>query len=1176
MKRLYNIYVAVLLAALLTSCAEEVLESVDRDSLIPFSISAVYPASGDATRADETGFMAGDKVGIFIVDRNEDGTAGALKMTGIRAANVPFEYNGSNWEAPYPIYLDKNTPVDVYSYYPYDSAMEDTMYEFKVATLQDADGVGTSGGGYEASDVLWAKAENVNPTNSAIELTYQHIMSCITVSLKMGDDFTVEEWNSLSKHVMIADVLMNKCINLAGGNALNSKTREQEFGNITPLFYGDKWCAVIGPQQIEAGQEFIIIDIAGQTYKYKSDSRITFGKGCRQKFSIKVNKSVDSGTYAFIPENVEIVDWKDDSDLHEGIVREYVTVHIENAGTLSQKLKELGYEQESISALKITGNLNHTDLNFIGDELISLTALNIKDIKITGSDSEKDVLVGLGRNGLYGAGSTSPGILSHVVLPESIKKIGDRALMAAGLVGTLTIPDGVEYIGIEAFAGNNLAGNLVLPESLKVIRGGAFAYNAGLTGTLYLPDGLEEIGPNFYSAQNYPPFVGCNFSGPILLPSSLESYDNLGFSGTVGTVVLPPKVTSVPKQAFARSGCSQVEFHDGIIEIEYGAFAGSSLSGELELPSDLKYIGGDAFRETKISRIIFPESLRVMGDGQLDHEGVFAKCMYLTGIVELPKNVARIPYGCFYGCNNITGIVIPENVDLIDVKAFYGCSSINGIVSYAEIPPVIGEDAFYGVSKENFTVEVPAGCVEAYRQAPGWKEFKQIAEYSDFICRPAQVNALKSRHYETLKLSADGNWRVESKPDWVGLSRTSGTAGLNEIILTVSEMTGSAANRSDIIKFVTEDGYETSCVVSQYYYEYGEDACHTVQSHEAGDGIDIVFVGDGFDAAAISDGSYLNLVSQQIEYFFAVEPYKSHRDYFDVYVTFPLSQECGVNTMNTYVNNRFGTLYGYDGTLCTTDMLITDVEAVIAYAVDYSPLEESKLSESLIILVPNDDVYDGNTIYSGDATISICPPSSRPYPQDTRGVIQHEAGGHGFGKLADEAIVYSKWIPISQKNEIENFHSKGWYRNVAVSSKFSDVPWADFIYDPRYSDQVDIYEGGYGYMRGVFRSELNSCMNFGIPYYNAISRLEIMKRIFSSAGVDLTMDYFYANDSFEWGSVGGTTKSASADEYLTGPAYGESNSHTPPAVYDAEEMSDFVRGIRKELKEKAENKYKNN
>ena len=166
--------------------------------------------------------------------------------------------------------------------------------------------------------------------------------------------------------------------------------------------------------------------------------------------------------------------------------------------------------------------------------------------------------------------------------------------------------------------------------------------------------------------------------------------------------------------------------------------------------------------------------------------------------------------------------------------------------------------------------------------------------------------------------------------------------------------------------------------------------------------------------------------------------------------------------------------------------------------------------------------------------------------------------------------MYSSWIPVSVKSSIAGFHSIGWYQNIALSSKFNNVPWADFIFDPRYSDQVDIYEGGCEYMRGVYRPEANSCMNYGIPYYNVISRLEIMKRIFRYAGADFNMDYFYENDSFEWGDTDAMTRSGSADVYFIGSAYGASNTHVAPAMCDAEEMGESVRRIRKELKDRIE------
>lgn len=1149
MKRLY---IAVFAALLMTSCAEETFEFVAYDESMPISISSVYPVSGAVTRADDNGFVAEDEVGIFVVDYNRDGTPGELKMNGVRAANALFEYDGSVWKAPYQIYwADGSTPADIYGYYPYDAAIETpAAYQFSVSALQDSDGDSTTGGaGYEASDLLWAKAEKVHPTAQTVRLQYRHLMAGITISLEKGTGFTSDEWNSLSKKVLIGDTELSGIVNLADGSI---RIAEGNSGKITPLTYNDTWRAVVMPQTVAAGRELLIIDVEGQTYNFVKDADMTYYGGKMHNFTIQVNKRNPSGDYEFTLLSDDVLVWIEDPEFHDGIVREYIIVHVDEPGTLAKKLSEGGYEYGEIGALKITGILNHTDLNFIGEKLTGMTALNIRDIKITGNADEVDCIGGIG--GRLHSGNI--GVLAHVILPTSIKRIASQAFKNVGLVGRIDIPDGVEEIGWGAFSENYLTGELKFPSSLKKLEGSAFQYNKGISGSLHLPEGLEYLGGNCFGETN--------LTGPYILPSSITDYLGTGFSGTMGTIVIPPKTSFVPEFAFQNSGCTRVQFHEGIIEIKNASFSRADLSGELVLPSNLKYIGDYAFERTKVSKIIFPESLRI-----LDY-GVFHECHYLTGVLELPVNVARIGTRCFYGCHNITGIVIPENVELIEDHAFYGCSSVSSIICKGKTPPIICENAFFAINKDNFTVEVPAGCVEAYRQAPGWREFKRFAEYSNFVCRPAQANALNSLHSETLILNADGDWKVESCPSWVTLSQTSGT-GKTELRLTFNQMEHGAGHRTDTIKFsMPAEGHKTHCVVSQYDYQYEEDGCLTLQSHTKGNGVDIVFVGDGFDGKAISDGSYLNLVKEQVEHFFAVEPYRSHREYFDVYVTFPLSQECGVNTMNTYVNNRFGTLYGYDGTICTSDQLITSVDEVFDYAVEYSPIEQRLLSESLVVLVPNDDAYDGNTIYSGDATLSICPPSSRPYPQDTRGVIQHEAGGHGFGKLADESILYSMWVPVSVKETIGKFQSRGWYQNVSLSSKFNNVPWADFIFDPRYSDQVDIYEGGCEYMRGVFRPEANSCMNYGIPYYNVISRLEIMKRIFRYAGEEFTMDYFYEKDSFEWGDTDGVTRSGTANAYFTGTAYGASNSHVAPVMCDADEMGASVRRIREELKNRVE------
>ena len=1182
MKKLF-ISIIALTSTLLASCVKESFTDGYSHSIdLPINISATYPVSGSQTRATDNGFVVEDEVGIFVVDYNEDGSPGELASIGVRAANTPFVFNGGSWISPYQIYWGRSTPADIYGYYPYDSGLNTpTAYSFTVSSFQDAVDVNTtSGAGYERSDLLWAKAEKVYPTTEVINLRYKHLMAGVTISLEKGSGFTDVEWGNATKRVVIGNTKLSGTVNLQDGSV---EVVDNTVKNITPLAYNDVWRAVVMPQTVEAGEPLIIVEVDGQSYSLIKDESMTYNSGKMHNFTLLVNKKTATGDYEFKELASDVTPWFDDPDLHDGIVRQYIVVDVQTPGTLASLLADMGYKYRKITALKVTGFINYDDLEFMGKELTSLEALNLRDVKIEAKKTawgyiqrEEDMIGGLGYNldNDWNNNDDEHGPLKFLILPSSLKKIASGAFLSQSLMGMIEIPEGVEYIGEEAFGWNYLSGSVKLPSSLKILGDNAFYHNLAMSGQLHLPEGLEAIGESdTYLGGGRGVFGATHITGPLILPSSLVQFtSSLGFTGTTGTVTIPPKLTYVPNRVMEHSGCTAVEFHNGIIEIVEAAFANSSLSGELVLPPNLKYIGSRAFQNTKISSIIFPESLIKLETYDTFGVGIFEGCIYLTGVLELPKNVAIIPPSCFAGCSSITGLVIPENVEIISPRAFAGCSSIGSIVCKATEPPVLSENAFDGVSKDNFTLEVPKGCVEAYRRASGWSNFKRIAEQSNFVCKPQKVSALNSSHVESITLYAEDDWSVEYCPSWITLSRTSGN-GKNEINLIFSELPHGSGNREDSIIFVSSEDEEQkiSCTVSQYDYQYDEDSFLTLQSHTKGKGVNIVFVGDGYDAKSISEGEYLNLVKEQVEYFFGVEPYRSHRDYFNVYVTFPLSQECGVNTMNTYVNNRFGTLYGYDGSLCTKNQLITAVDEVFDYVVENSPISTDVIDKSLVVLVPNSDAYDGSTLYvntyNGWRTLSICPPSSRPYPQDTRGVIQHEAGGHGFGKLADESILYYRWVKPEEKKEIEDIQRhRGWYQNISITSNYTDVPWANFIFDPRYSDYVDIYEGGYNVMRGVFRPEANSCMNYGIPYYNVMSRLDIMRRILNYAGVHFTMDYFYANDSAEWGDLDGATRTGATYAYFTGTAYGASNTHLSPRVCDAKSIGDAVRAIRKELK----------
>lgn len=466
---------------------------------------------------------------------------------------------------------------------------------------------------------------------------------------------------------------------------------------------------------------------------------------------------------------------------------------------------------------------------------------------------------------------------------------------------------------------------------------------------------------------------------------------------------------------------------------------------------------------------------------------------------------------------------LPANLETIQPSAFRDCFNIGSIVCKGAYPAYVKSGAFDGVPKDNFTVEVPESAVAQYQTAVGWNEFKRIAAHHELVCRPSIACALATEHKQSLIVDAEGEWEVASKPDWCEVSPASGNKK-TKVTLTINAMAKNGTSREGKVVFrLKEEEYTHECRVSQYGYAYGEDQWLTLQKATKGKkgGINIVLLGDGYDAKSIADGSYLTTMKQEMEYFFGLEPYTTYRGYFNVYTAFPLSTESGVGTVNTIRYNRFNT------TFTGGVKLKADYDEIFAYALNAPTVTKENLNQTLIIMVPNTTEYGGMTqMWTSGAAIAFCPLSTYSYPLDTRGVVQHEAGGHGFGKLGDEYIYHNAFIDnchcmdgCDHGSAFYMYKALGWYENLSFTGKMQSVPWSHLIFDPRYSDLVDIYEGGYMHSRGVFRSEQNSCMNNNIPYYSTISRESIVKRIKRYAGETYSFDDFVKNDKREAGNV---------------------------------------------------------
>jgi hypothetical protein len=294
-------------------------------------------------------------------------------------------------------------------------------------------------------------------------------------------------------------------------------------------------------------------------------------------------------------------------------------------------------------------------------------------------------------------------------------------------------------------------------------------------------------------------------------------------------------------------------------------------------------------------------------------------------------------------------------------------------------------------------------------------------------------------------------------------------------------------------------------------------------------------MGDCFDARDIARGTYLNGINEAIGHYFDIEPYKTYRGYFNVYIVVGMSNDSGMGTVNTIRDAKFGSQY-------TINAGITpDIDTIIDYSFKTKAVTKQNFNRSLVVMVENTTEYGGVCYMYGDGSaVAICPMSDDAFPYDFRGIVQHEAGGHGFAKLADEYIYHNAFIQsctcncCSHMKEFNAGKALGWYRNLESTGDMDQVGWSHFIFHPVYSNIVDVYEGGYFHSRGIFRSEPNSCMNNNIPYFSAISRQEAVERIMSYSGQQFDINAFYSKDVRDtYGDQVGTASRAAAVDAIS-------------------------------------------
>lgn len=273
-----------------------------------------------------------------------------------------------------------------------------------------------------------------------------------------------------------------------------------------------------------------------------------------------------------------------------------------------------------------------------------------------------------------------------------------------------------------------------------------------------------------------------------------------------------------------------------------------------------------------------------------------------------------------------------------------------------------------------------------------------------------------------------------------------------------------------------------------------------LQQATKGKGIDILLIGDAFTDVDIETGFYRGVMEYAMEAFFSVEPMKSYREYFNVYMIYAVSK-CRQLSQDSRSNSAMKTSLNTKGQISPWTIYIDEYLKVV------NPNKPEKFP-SIIVNASGAGITFMDTRYNY-AFSGLH--DSRGYFRNT---FIHESVGHGFGLLGDEYVILKdeyREIPESKKDWLQLYQSRGEFLNVSVTNDPSAVPWAHLIGHPLYPE-VGIYEGAYLYSRGVWRSGDGIMHSSFYEDFNPVCRELLVRRILTLAGEEYTFEKFLEKD----------------------------------------------------------------
>ncbi len=460
-------------------------------------------------------------------------------------------------------------------------------------------------------------------------------------------------------------------------------------------------------------------------------------------------------------------------------------------------------ENTTVTTLTVSGEMDASDFDFIGQEMKELTTLNLTNAKIVAYSGEGKIMGQTDfASDVLPAYSLMGSKISTIALPATLVEIGEAALSSTQLTA-ITIPASVKTIGMGAFSNCDQLTAIEIPVTVTTMASHAFM-GCDKLESVKVGDGISVI--NDYT------FARCVALTEVKLPSTLKTIGNSAFNSCVSVkeISFPATLVAIGDYTFQSTGLTSVNLSENATMTSIGewAFANCTELSSVALNDNISTIGkGAFFDDPKLVEFNMPASCQEV------KEYVFKGTSAIDTSKVVHQGVTTIGAYAMTGWNHVTTFTLPMSLAYIGDNAFEGWSSLERLnADKLNVVPELGANVWEGVDQPSATLTVSNPLYADFIAAEQWNEFQ--------ISQPSSVEEIIADGATSVKAYFTGdNLTVKATADIVNLQiyDSSGRQYVHSVPQTTETVieTGEWDCRIYIVKAMLVDGTSATMKIAR-------------------------------------------------------------------------------------------------------------------------------------------------------------------------------------------------------------------------------------------------------------------------------------------------------------------------------------------------------------------------